>query len=1238
MLRKLLKFELSYHIKSVGFWLSVVVMMGLGLLASTDWLSISASGGAKVKLNGALPIALNISALSIACIFFGAIFVVNGVLRDDTFKSVEVIHATPVKTSDMVLSRMISAWLAVTLCLSAVVITMIMGPYMPWADTEAFGPINVLYYLHPVVFFIMINALFITAIFTTIAVLTRDKAMVYVSAVGLLILYFIAGALAGDNAPDWYGAMVDPFGTSALAEVTQFWPAAEQNTRLTPLFGYVGLNRLIWGGLGLGLFALSFLKSTRGIVTRRTKKNKFADVIETKDIEMYPVTPKLGLSHDFNSFGRRLVHELMTTIRSTPFVIMMGIFIALFGIVVWGSQAADPDPTIPTSTYMASIVLGSLFIPVVIVMVFFGGDIVWREKTSGINEILDATPVSNSSLLWAKWVALTLVLFTMILVGIIFGMIAQAILSAGRVDVNPLVYFKTGLLAFGVSFTLQAFLVMFIQNFMPNRVVGMLVAAGVIIFFVFFVGQIPFFHPLMDYGSVSPGGLSEMSGYADLSSFRAFGLYWSALALLLAVLSIWMYRRGLQTGLLSRLRQIMSSVTIPTASLAVLGLAGFIGTGISIYGSYEDGNYRNQTQREKRSVAYEKLVKPLEDDPQPHVIAVKADVQFYPDKPAAVVSGELTITNPHAEPLEQFYLRPAVRHTKDIRRMDVRGAARIPTDADEDGWTELAEELKEYNTHIIKFDTPLAPGATTVIDFETYFHPPKLGDGSFMVDNGTFVNNGQVFPQIGIPRNYMRNPDTRRKYDLPEREEMPERTDQEARQINFFDAYSHYVDFEATVCTDMDQIGIAPGELLRTYEIEGRSCRDYKAIRPIANFFSFLSGDYVVAKDEWTAPDGTKIPLEILHYKSHDYNVPLMLEAMKDSFKTFTREYGPYQYSQLRIVEFPYRSFAQSFAGTVPFSENIGFMRDPGDPDDNKSVDLATYVTMHEIGHQWFGHQIMPAQTVGFNVLSEGLTENAAMTAYEEELGWQKAKRVLVQRSIDGLGGYLIGRAGDPDKEKPLARSEGSQYLDYAKASWVFWGLKQYMGEEVMQNAIEKFVVDYGQKGKPYPTTLELTQYLRDAAGPDYDQLITDYWDRITFWNLGFPADSEPKITPNANGGYDVTVQIKVDKLIASEEDGKETSVAKMDGEGLNEWIEIGLYTADPEDTFGDEWLKLERVRVTDENSVAIEGEDETARIFTATITVDEAPTYVLVDPRRLLIERNVKDNVTKIEGTLAKN
>ncbi|HFB55526.1 MAG TPA: hypothetical protein ENJ46_06335 [Hellea balneolensis] len=403
--------------------------------------------------------------------------------------------------------------------------------------------------------------------------------------------------------------------------------------------------------------------------------------------------------------------------------------------------------------------------------------------------------------------------------------------------------------------------------------------------------------------------------------------------------------------------------------------------------------------------------------------------------------------------------------------------------------------------------------------------------------------------------------------------------------------------------------------MLREYEENGKICRDYETINPIANFVSFLSADFTVKKDVWHNPNGRDIPLAIYYHKPHDYNVDLMITAMKNALTTYTSVFGPYQYNQLRIMEFPYRGFAQSFAGTIPFSERIGFVKDAGDPEDNENVDLATYVVMHEIGHQWFGHQIMPANAKGFNVLSEGLTENAAMTAYEAALGWQKARRVLEQRSIQA---YLTGRTVEREDEPPLARAGGGQqYLIYSKASWVFWGLKQYIGEDVMQGAIRGFLEEFGSKGPPYPTTIQLVDALRAAAGPQWQGLITDYWDRITFWEL--KLGEPPVVEQGSAGKFTVTLTANVDKLIASEETGRQTSVTEIDDEDLDEWIEIGFYTSDPKETLGDEWMKLERVHIT---------KPETELSF----TLDEEPAYVLLDPRRLLIERNVEDNVKKVK------
>ena len=42
-----------------------------------------------------------------------------------------------------------------------------------------------------------------------------------------------------------------------------------------------------------------------------------------------------------------------------------------------------------------------------------------------------------------------------------------------------------------------------------------------------------------------------------------------------------------------------------------------------------------------------------------------------------------------------------------------------------------------------------------------------------------------------------------------------------------------------------------------------------------------------------------------------------------------TGNFGPYQFNDARIIEFPrYASFAQAFAGTMPYSESIGFVAD----------------------------------------------------------------------------------------------------------------------------------------------------------------------------------------------------------------------------------------------------------------------------------------------------------------------
>lgn len=1206
MLGSLLKFELSLHIRQVGFWITCAILFGIGLLASsTDFINVFAQGGAKLKSNGAMPLSTAIGIWSFLAIFFCAVFTVTGVMRDDNHKMVELIHSTPIKTSDMVISRMIGVWVVCFLCIFAAVIGMMAGGFMSWTDKETFQAFNLWHYLQPTIFYVVINSLVVSSLFIFVAAVTRDKALVYVSAVGIFALNMAVGFVMGQDPAELPATLLDPFGVNGATFDTEFWSAAEQNSQTVPLLGYFGLNRLVWTVIALGLLALSYFQFERGIVTRKTKRKAEDFAQETGKISVMPVTPKAGLGAQWQAFFTRFKFEYMLTVKSVSFAVLSTIAIAIFGMMAYSMLFLSPDPTLATSRAMANMSIGSFGFTLVIVMIFFGSDIIWRDRTIGVHEILDSTPVQNGVFMAAKWAALLAVVYTLIAISLLAAMITQPFV--GDIPINFATYAKLGFVSFGVSFIFSVIMVMFIQNFAPNRIVGMLLAAGVLIGLLAMTG-LPFYHPMMSYGIVSPGSYSEISGYGNLLSFKWGLIYWGGLALFMAVLSVWLWRRGLQTSLMSRLRGIKDRIGPMTGGLAVLGLLCFFGGGAVWFKAFNiDQEFRFKKARELRTVNYEKMVTPYLDIAVPKIRSVETMVDVFPSRREAVFSGQYVIENTTGEPLQTLFVDMASSHEEDRLVLSIKRATPDLT-------SDEAVTLETHGVRRFNFDPPLAAGETTTMAFETFFHAPRLADGSIIRKNGTFVNNFVVFPQLGIPENFMRNPDKRRKYDLGERKRSADRDDMEARMGHYIGKHADYVDFSAQFCTDKGQIPIAPGKMVREYEKDGRACRDYRAVNPILNFFSFLSADYAVAQDVWTDASGKDIDLAIYYHADHGYNIDLMMDAIKKGLEIFSRDYGPYQYAQVRIMEFPSGGFAQAFAGTIPFSENIGFMRDPGDPDDQDSIDIATYVTLHEMAHQWFAHQIVSANTKGNTILTEGLSEHSAMLAYEEIYGWQKARLMLDKRAIQT---YLITRTVDKDKEPVLAEAESEQYVHYNKAAWVFWGLRHYIGVDTLQTALRKFVEDYGSKGPPYPTTLQLIEYLREAAGPDYDQLITDYFDRITFWDLGYGED-DPVMTTLDNGKTKVDFTVTIDKKIASSKDGKETSVTEIDGEVLSEWVEIGFYDTDPKETLGGDWTALERVRIT---------ETQTPLSF----TLDAPPNFIVLDPRRLLIERVEKDNTVDL-------
>ncbi|TAD80875.1 MAG: aminopeptidase, partial [Sphingomonadales bacterium] len=500
------------------------------------------------------------------------------------------------------------------------------------------------------------------------------------------------------------------------------------------------------------------------------------------------------------------------------------------------------------------------------------------------------------------------------------------------------------------------------------------------------------------------------------------------------------------------------------------------------------------------------------------------------------------------------------------------------------------------------FATPLAPGATTRLDFTSDIWRQGFansGAATDIVDNGTFVSNFAFAPIIGMDRNVVLQDRTaRRRQGLPAEQRMAKLEDTSAQVRNYIGA--DWVNSKITVSTSADQTPIAPGNKISDAVKDGRRIAVFQSPAPILNFFSVQSARYAVA-EEMAGP----VRLSVYYDPKHDWNVPAMQKALKTSLAYYQRNFGPYQFGYARIIEFPgYQSFAQAFAGTMPYSESIGFAADVRDPD---KIDYVTFVTAHEVGHQYWAHQIVGGDMQGSTMLSETLAEYSALMVMKQLYGEDKIRRFLKFE----LDRYLAGRQGDVLDEQPLMRVENQQHIHYNKGGIAMYLLQHRLGEDAVNRALARLIGRYKFKSAPYPRSLDLIAELRkEAKTPEDQALITDLFERITLYDL---KASEAVTTKLAAGRWRTRITIEAGKFTADGK-GKETPAK------LAESIEVGVFTERPgEGAFA-------KANVLSMQRSPIRAGKQVVEVVTGT-----KPTFAGIDPYNFYIDRNSDDNVVPV-------
>lgn len=1192
MFLKVAAFEFRYQLRQPAFWVIAILfgLMGFGLIGAGD--NISVGGGGNTHINS--PYSLSVTYMTMGLFFMLATtaIVANVIARDTSSGFGPMIQSTRLSKFDYLYGRFVGAFGVVALAFTSVAIGMLIGTFMPWIDRETVGPFRPGDYLYA--YFVMgLPAVFMTsAIFFTLATVTRSMMATYIGVVVLFILYFtIIGVL---DRPEFEDTMVwvEPFGAAAYGQVTEYWTPAERNTLNAPLEGVLLWNRVIWTLISVGFLAAAYplyRPSPRGAKERKEAKLRaMADKDAAKALPAHPMaSPTYGWASAWTQLRRRTGFEMGLIFRSISYwvLVVMGLFFAVITVLFSGEVFGTP--TLPLTFTVVQIIGGAFGLISMIVAIFYSGEMIWRDRDRRTHEIVDSTSAPDWTFLVPKIFGLTLVLASLPVAGIIAGVAIQTYKGVYDYEIGKYLwwYFVPSTL----SFMLTAILAIFVQALSPNKFVGWAIMV-VYLISTLVLGNLGFDHMLYRYG-VPPGvALSDMNGTGDFGGFLAWRqAYWIAFALLLVIVVYGLWRRGTETRLLPRLRRFPSRLKGPAGAIGGLALATFIGLGIFIFVNTNVWNeYETDDQSETRLANYEKTLLRFETTPQPAVTDVVLNLDLDPHTPRLVTRGSYVVENDTGAPLGEVHLR--LRNDDlELVSLDVQGA-------------ELSRDWDEFDYRIYRFAQPMAPGERRTIRFETVLTQKGFKNGgniTSLVDNGTFINHFAFTPQIGMGRSgLLSDRTTRRKKGLPAELRPAKLEDTSAQGDNYIGA--DWVRADITITTVADQTPIAPGYKVSDVTEGGRRTARFVTEAPILHFFSVQSAKYEVARE---VHDG--VELAVYHHPSHDMNVPRMITAMKTSLDYFQTAFGPYQFRQARIIEFPgYASFAQAFANTMPYSESVGFIADLRDAE---KIDYVTYITAHEMAHQWWAHQVVGADMQGATTLSETLAQYSALMAMEKIYGPDQIRRFL-KRELDA---YLTSRGSERLEELPLYRVENQGYIHYQKGGSVMYLLRDQIGEAAVNAALKSLIDRYAFQGAPYPRSLDLVAALRANAPAGKQALITDLFERITLYDVKVTDTTARRLS---NGKWDVAVTVEARKLYADGE-GAETEAP------LNETFDIGLFTERPGDG------AFDRADVLLFQRQPLRSGSQTFRFVT-----DAKPAFAGVDPYNKWIDRNSDDNVEAVD------
>lgn len=1198
MFTTIARFELRYQLRNPVFWVAVI-MFFLLTFAGTTVESIRLGSGGGIHSNAPTAVAQVQLLMSLLFMFVTTAFVGNVVVRDDETGFGSIIRSTKVGKMPYMLGRFSGAALGAAVAFLAVPLALWVGTFMPWVDAEHLGANRLQDYAFGYFLFALPNIFITSAIFFAVASWTRSVTYSYLAVIVFMFAYFTLTAMLRKMPDLTIAAYFEPFGTLAFGLGTRYLTPIQANTQSLELTGLLLGHRVLWlatsaaiVGLAVWRFRFADRSASKSGAKRDVARQQALAAVKPAQVDRLPDTmPERSARHQLatrTKLEMKLVFKspafwILAVIGSINLYLTLGLAGLFYGVPIWPRTFAIVETVTASSTLIT-----------LLMAIYFSGEVVWRERERRFGEIIDATPLPNWILLVSKLAGVAGALLALSVVVVLLESILYQLMSGvSDIEFGHWLAWFAGPAAFQVI-QISALSIV-VQAVSPHKFVGW----GIMLLYLVsttVLAGLGWEHPLLNYATV-PQPLSDMNG-SDYGDTVAWWLrfFWLAVALVLIVIGHLMWRRGTAVTLKGQWRTLPTRlrgtplVFLMTTLTVAAGMGGFLFYNMNIINQYPDDR-----KLERRLAYYERDYSRYVELPQPILTDIKLKVDLHPLKGAIHARGSYRFVNATAVPIETLHLRTTPGLNLPFRVLEFPGAR-------------MVREDKVNHHHIYRFDKPLQPGASGTVSFLTAIEKRGLAalpaSHSYEIDaqpakNGTYVINHQILPQIGMNRRgFLDDKNTRVKYGLSPAPVTPKLEDRPAQARNY--AGLERVNTDITVSTDADQLLVATGARVSDRVVGGRRIARFVSPIPSMNFIMIQSARYAV---KTAASDGVK--LEVYYHPKHPKNVDRMLAAMDESLDYFRRNFGPYQYPYARIVERPgYGGGANSAPGTIGFAEKIGFNMDLSDP---RRLDFLSYVTSHELAHQYWFHQLMPADMQGAELLTEGLAQYSALMVMKHRYGPNHLRQFLKYENDE----YLKGRRLEKGEESPLVRTRNQGYIHYNKASIVMFLVQERLGEERVNTALRSLLAQYRFKGAPYARSSDLVDALLAVARtPQERDLIRDQFERITLYDLRAKRATVRRLP---NGQYETTIVVHAGQTYADGK-GNERRAA------FDQQVDIGVFTANPAD------IAFGREHILSMQRLPIRSGEQQVRIVTM-----GKPAFAGIDPSLTFIDRNANDNIVAV-------